>query len=227
MAIAPLAKQVQSIIRKMPKTSEWKKMATSEVIRKIFPIAEKNPYGGLTWETQYPDLRSDFSQLLRVIAATPKKATSYIKSFELKPGRSTTGSWHPDALRVVDTSEEVGPMASTYAHEAGHGASIPMMGKILKRKGYKFSPDIIDTITGLDKEPEHIRLGVSAYQSYLDDLEGIAEYLGRHIQRKAGYIPNEFYGHGELQREVTQRLERMASKNPYMNVYRYLNKITR
>ena len=45
------------------------------------------------------------------------------------------------------------------------------------------------------------------------------------VIREIGLIPEEYFGYGPLQKHTFDRLTRMKSSNPYMNVYRYLQQL--
>jgi hypothetical protein len=197
-----------------------KQTAQKVVLDKLFgtkPFSQKTgnlAYPLLPIPSNYGYLRDELTKLLRVVGVTPKKAISHVKEFTLEPGKKTTGIYTPEAIRVFE-SEFDSPMSASFAHEAGHGASIPMFGKVLKKAGYNRA------------DQSTAGVGMAAYESYLPELEGVAEYLGQHIQKKAGLEQNIMFGHGAEQREVFKKLLEMPSKNPYMNVYRYMQTIVR
>lgn len=161
-------------------------------------------------------LRGALADLLRVIGKTPKKAIEHIKGFKLDPGYVTSGTYHPRGLRVFPSEfEKAGSMASSFAHEAGHGAAMPMAGKIIARQPM--------ATQGL--RPEQRAMDLYLIDKHTTPFEGVAEYLGRHIQKEAGLIPREYFGHGPGQQQVFEELSKMPSKNPYFNVLRYLEKV--
>ena len=169
-------------------------------------------------------LRGALADLLRVVGKTPKKAVAHIQKFELEPGYVTSGSYHPRSLQVYPTElEKAGQMASTFAHEAGHGGTLPMVGKIRLRqeRGIPSSSQ-----RALDVTPETIGMELYRDRPFKRDVfEGAAEYIGRHLQKQAGLTPVDYFGHGPGQQAVFEELSKMPSKNPWMNVYRYFQEV--
>lgn len=168
------------------------------------------------------NLRREFADLLRVIRKTPERAIKHIGEFELIPGRATVGQYHPEKLRIFPSSDpRAGSMAASFAHEAGHGVSMPMVGKTWARnvgRGFR-------STNPLSYKPEE--LGQIQYLLEEKPLEGVAEYIGRHLQEKAGVEPLVVFGHGGGQKKVFEELSKMPSKNPYMNAYRYIQNLMR
>ena len=189
----------------MPIGGLTKQGVTKEIVGKLFdaesPILMKG-------------LRSDLANLLRTVAATPKRAIAHVKEFRFIPGKTTGGGYHPEGISIFP-AEFPSTMAGTYAHEVGHGISSPMGGKIRLRKGG----------SSFWKDPEDVGQVLSQDPFLREHFEGVAEYLGKHLQEKAGIQPQVAFGYGGLQRHVFEELSKMPSKNPYMNVYRYLQRI--
>ena len=162
-------------------------------------------------------LRKDFADLLRVVAATPKRAIAHVKEFKLIPGKTTGGAYHPEAINVFSHADVPSSMAGTYGHEAvGHGAGVQIGGQVRMRQLKKLG--MTPGVT-----PEEV--GIRNYTAHPEAYEGAAEYLGNYIQEKAGITPSVWFGHGEGQKEVFEELSKMPSKSPFMNVYRYFQKL--
>jgi len=215
----PMMEKMQDIAETAPFPVNWMLPDPYDPSSYIMPV------GGFTKQAakriaaskakDFPMLKKELGDLIKVIGATPKKAISYVKEFGLLPGAQTSGSFHPNALRIFP-SEFSSTMVGSFGHEAGHGASNRIAGKLIAK-------DLPSAIRNLGTGPEN--LGHAASQSNLEAFEGAAEYLGKSIQEKAGLIPNVAFGYGESQKKVFEELSKMASKNPYMNVFRYLQKV--
>lgn len=166
---------------------------------------------------QHPELRDQLEDLFKVIKATPERAISHIKEFNLEPGLFTGGSYSPSKMNLFPVSETrtdwLTDLAGTFPHEAGHGATVPMIEKMLVKKFPK--------IPSLSGE----QLLDWAYDAEKPAFEGTAEYLSHHIQQKAGLKPLNVFGYGPEQEKVYQELMSMPSGNPYLNAYRYLKKV--
>lgn len=226
-----------------------RQQAAKEVIKQLFPTQAvkvgKRPAGFAGWPVEsreayeiskspYRHLVGELTDLLRVISVTPKRAISYIKEFNLLPAKETSGTFHPESIRVFPYLREGtgSTMASSWSHEAaGHGAATRILGRLLKRQGYEPAATpgarVVSEITGMSKQPSQIQMGIDAYHSYYPELEGVAEYLGTKLQELAKVPPEVRFGHGREQQAVFEKLMEMPSKNPYMNVYRYLQKVVR
>jgi len=78
-----------------------------------------------------------------------------------------------------------------------HGALNEMLerfykGKVIKLPKYPRAANCYNR--RLEKEPEqYFILAIIELSQYVDELEGMAEYLGRHMQRKCCYIPEEYF----------------------------------
>jgi hypothetical protein len=189
----------------MPVGGLTKQVINKEIIGKLFNAESPVLMQGL---------RDELSKLLRVVAATPKRAIAHVREFRFIPGKTTGGSYHPEGISIFP-AEFPSSMAGTYAHEVGHGISSPMGGRIRLRKGG----------SSLWKDPEDVGQILSQDPFLREHFEGVAEYLGKHLQEKAGIQPEVAFGYGSLQKQVFEQLEKMPSKNPYMNAYRYLQKL--
>jgi hypothetical protein len=191
----------------MPVGGLTKQAVSKEIVGKLFNAESPVLMQGL---------RKDLSELLRVVAVTPKRAIAHVKEFRLIPGKTTGGSYHPEGLSVF-SSDFPSTMAGTYAHEVGHGVSLPMAGKLRLRPGKAGSL--------VWRDPEDVGQILAQDPFLREHFEGVAEYLGKHLQEKAGIQPQVAFGYGGLQEHVFEQLEKMPSKNPYMNAYRYLQKL--
>jgi len=202
----------------MPVGGLTKLGASKEVIDKLFSGASYKTVGSapVPIASSYGYLRDELANLLRVIGATPKKAIEHVRELKLIPGKTAGGTYHPEAIRVFSSDTFPGSMAETFAHEAGHGATVPMIGKIKSRR--------LRTPPAQRADPAYLSL--QGYDSNIDEYEGAAEYIGQHLQKKAGLTPEKIhFGYGSGQASVFDELSKMPSKNPYMNVYRYFQKL--
>lgn len=165
-------------------------------------------------------LEKGLRDLLKVVGKTPKKAIEHIDEFRLEPAFVSTGRYSPSMINVFPSDKVSGStMAATFAHEAGHGGTMPIAGKVRARI-MGIPPIERARVMGTPQET-----GVQLYRSGKEPFEGAAEYIGHHLQRQAGLIPFRFFGHGEGQKAVFEELSKMPSKNPWMNVYRYFQKV--
>jgi len=222
-----IGKKVEKLAEKVPAPLSWL------IPDPYDPASFIQPIGGFTKQAAVKEvvgkffdpnistgskvfLRGALADLLRVIGKTPKKAIEHIKGFKLDPGYVTSGTYHPRRLQVFPSElERAGTMASSFAHEAGHGATMPMAGKIVARQ----------PMGTLGLSPEQRAMDLYLINKHVTPFEGVAEYIGQHLQKQAGLIPVEYFGHGPEQQVVFEQLSKMPSKNPYFNVYRYLQKV--
>ena len=173
-----------------------------------------------------PQKLRELSDAMKILKATPKRALESVYDldvggkevaplFEKAPG--THGAWsygrqitlRPwDYLSTIQMQKNVAKsgwykLPESLAHEIGHETT----ERLLQKRGL--------TLGG--------EFGEYAREEGL--WEGIAEYLGKHLAQKAKvpFTPKFGYGsYGETPELIFNVLEKMPSKNPYMNVYRFL-----
>lgn len=150
--------------------------------------------------------RSEIANALRVFASLPKKTKREWAEFrfphqEFGGHSGVKGSYsaldRDIALIPVKESVEFvsgSTLPGTLAHEAGH-----LSGDIIAER--------MGNLRGLYQD-RPIR-------------EGIAEYLGQKSLQKAGVKEAPLVAYpGQF--DIMERIAKMGSKNPYMNVYRFL-----
>lgn len=155
-----------------------------------------------------PKKLQEIADTLRVLEATPKRALQTVADLnvggpEMAGGFAThpktTGHWSFDRIISLRPWGESGrySMPEALAHEIGHETT----ERLLQKRGKTLS------------------------QTYEFDeglWEGIAEYLGASLGKKAGIPYTPKFPYGFEQQRIFGKLEEMPSKNPYLNVYKYL-----
>lgn len=164
---------------------------------------------------------------LKVLAATPKRALQSISNLTVespemfKNAADIIGHWTfgreirlmplvkseklPESFqRFLQRAEEKGlryTLPEATSHELGH----EITERLLRKRGQT----LLKLYPGSFNEPM---------------WEGVAEYLGKNISKKANVPFTPRFSYGPEQELIFNVLKRAPSKNPYMNVFRFLQK---
>ena len=186
--------------------------------------------------------RREVEDTLRVLAATPKRALQTVSNLTVekpetfKDAAALLGSWgvegrnitvsplikseklpgaYKSFIQKVERNKEGYTLPETISHELGHETT----ERLLQKRGKSLFTEIPgwSTPTGQAK-PETL------YARDPGLWEGIAEYLGKNLAQKAKVPYTPKFSYGPEQELIFNVLEKALSKNPYMNVYRFLQK---
>lgn len=176
--------------------------------------------------------RQEVEDTLKILAATPKRALQSVsdlvveKPETFKDAAALFGSWGrkgrevtvspliaseklPDTFKtMLQRIEKRGTkynLPETVSHEFGH----EITERLLQKRG-----------KGLFTTPTNW----STYHQNVGLWEGIAEYLGKGLAGKAKVPYTPKFSYGPEQELIFNVLEKAPSKNPYMNVFRFLEK---
>jgi len=158
-----------------------------------------------------PEVRHEIADALRVLGKVPKNVYRKVKGFgfgnPIGENLSYGGQFDPPTSRIdvwgkgiiASAGKPRRSLASALGHETGHEASRRIWERLTKEdiRNWKFR----------------------------QQLEGVSEYLGSKVREAAGVPSEMIISYGPGQEEAIKTLFEMPSKNPYMNVYRYLKQI--
>jgi hypothetical protein len=155
-----------------------------------------------------PEETKELSNALRVLGGLPRKTIKEINSFDFPAeafGGHTgiSGAYLPltrDVKLIPVGGEHLyhTTLPGDLAHEAGH-LSGDILGQRMSKLGDMYSSRAL--------------------------REGIAEYLGQGSLKKSKVLEAPIFAYPG-QKTIFEDLSSMPSKNPYMNVYRYLQQVT-
>lgn len=184
----------------------------------------KIPKSGLS-----PSQVKEVEDTLKILQATPKRALQTVsdivveKPETFKDAAALLGSWGVKGRRItvspVVKSEKLPPTYKQFLQQIeskGHKYNLP------EAFAHELGHEISERL--LQKRGKSLFGKVARYQSDVGLWEGIAEYLGKSLSKKAKvpFIPK--FPYGSEQELIFNVLETYPSKNPYLNVYRFLQK---
>jgi hypothetical protein len=166
-----------------------------------------------------PAHREEIAKTLRLVGkGVPKKAVGELNEIEFdlanrfyeEPADKLNAAFFPGAKRIQlrPGGEFESTLPTAIGHEAGHLVTRRLLEKM-------------KNVSELMKQ--------SWFEmAHGHEQEGLAEYAGSAMKKKAGISDPPIFGYpkerGYRQQDVYEELEKMPSKNPYMNMYRYLQK---
>jgi len=162
--------------------------------------------------------RTSIADAIRVLKKLPRKTVESIKEFQfLQPEAPAHGGayWQSPERRIRLSGGEDIPqrsLARALAHESGHETTERMLDRMFGPVKGRFGEIIRDELW-------------QTHGHEAGPFEGIAEYLSSEIRKAAGVNPTMIAYYGPKQAGVIEKLQGMPSKNPYMNVYRYLQEV--
>jgi len=203
----PAFEKIEELAERVPAPLSWLIPDPYDVGSYLMPVGITK---SAAEKAVLPFLKQQFKgreseEFSRIIRAIPKKLLAAIRDLRLEfspqlrraLNKETSGSFYPLSREIVlyTGKKAKQPITRTLPHELGH------LG--------------------------HYELAVKMRKPYWDvptaSREAIAEYLAEGIGDKASLVRSfNIPAGGELAEQTLKKLWEMPSKNPWMNVYRYL-----
>ena len=187
--------------------------------------------------------RKEVEDTLKVLAATPKRALQTVSNLTVekpetfKDAAALIGSWgmkgrevtispivkseklpasFTQLLQKIEARGEKYTLPEAIAHEIG---GHEVTERLLQKRG----KSVFDKLPGLST-PTGTAAPETRSARDVGLWEGISEYLGSHLSKKAGVQHTPKFSYGPEQELIFNVLQTYPSKNPYMNVFRFLEK---
>lgn len=186
--------------------------------------------------------RQEVEDTLKILAVTPKRALQTVSNLTVekpetfKEAAALLGSWGREGREITISPivaseklpesykallQKISAGGSQYtlpeatSHELGH--------EVTERLLQKSGKSVFDKLPGWST-PTGQAAPETRYARDIGIWEGIAEYLGSHLSKKAKVPYTPKFSYGAKQELIFNVLSTYPSKNPYMNVFRFLEK---